>query len=486
MTPLLGFTPDAARTAEGIITDCSGIIPYQSGMEAAPSQVDAGYSALAAAAVYGVVYTKLDGSNRIFAATGDRIYELVGSTWTDRSAGGSAYTTTASWTSTQFGDATIFAGGTANTLQASTAGAFAAISGAPKAKIVFSVVTGAGGFVIAANTDSTVDTWECSGLNDHTAWTDSTATQSNSGRLLGNDQGAITAGCEFGDAALIFKARTMFVGRYVGVPDTFQWYEVPGGAGCVGPNAYCVVPGVGVFFVGPDQFWLFDGARPIPLADNQLRQWFYTYSNANERDNIRVVFEAIKNRIWVFYASSNSTGALDAYLVYHLVSKQWGKGSMTIEAPLIFIQPSITMDNVTGTMDDPTLPDMDSGYWNPSARYLAVINSSHKLATLTGTPSASWFVTEDFGDEWRASHLIGMRLRYETVPSSATATGYTLDEAGDSATLAGTISASDTPSGALNKFDLRQRGKFHRVRFDFTGNVRIIGKQPKLLPAGER
>ena len=486
MTPLLGFTPDAPRTAEGIITDCSSFIPYQSGMEAAPSQVDAGYTALAAASIYAASYTKLDGSNRIFAATADRIYELVSGSWTDQSAGGTAYTTTASWTSTQFGNATIFAGGTANTLQASTTGAFSAISGAPKAKVVFSVVTGAGGFVIAANTDATVDTWECSGLNDHTTWTDSTATQSNSGRLLGNDQGAITAGCEFGDAALIFKNRTMFVGRYVGVPDTFQWYEVPGGAGCVGPNAFCVVPGVGVFFVGPDQFWLFDGARPIPLADNQLRQWFYSDSSTSQRSNIRVVFEQIKNRIWVFYASTNSAGTLDSYIVYHLVSKQWGKGAMTIEAPLVFIQPSITMDNVTGTMDDATLPDMDAGYWNPSERYLAVINGSHKLATLTGTPGASWFVTEDFGVEDRASHLTQMRLRYETVPSSAFATGYTLDEAGDAATLIGAVTANDTPSGAMNKFDLRQCAKFHRVRFDFTGNVRVIGKQPKLIPAGER
>jgi len=486
VTPLLGFTPDAPRTAEGIITDCSSIIPYQSGMEAAPSQVDAGYTALAAAGIYAASYTKLDSSNRTFVATADRIYELVSGSWTDRSAGGTAYTTTASWTSTQFGDATIFAGGTANTLQASTSGAFAAISGAPRAKVVFAVVTGSGGFVVAANTDTNKDEWRCSGLNDHTTWTASTATQANSGRLLGNDESEITSGCEFGDAALIFKKRELFVGRYTGNPDTFTFGSVPGGAGCVGPNAFCVVPGVGVFFVGPDQFWMFDGARPIPLADNQLRQWFYTYSNANERDNIRVVFEAIKNRIWVFYASSNSTGALDEYLVYHLVSKQWGKGSMTIEAPLIFIQPSITMDNVTGTMDDASLPDMDAGYWDPSERYLAVINSSHKLATLTGTPGASWFITEDFGDEERASHLMQMRLRYETVPSSATATGYTLDEAGDSATLIGAVSASDTPAGAMNKFDMRQCAKFHRVRFDFTGNVRVIGKQPKLIPAGER
>lgn len=479
-----GFTPDLPRTTEDIITDCTNIIPYESGMEAAPTPVSTGADTLAAACAGAVAITKLDGSNRIFAATtATKIYELSGTSWTDRSSGSGTYTAVSNVQFTQFGDATIAAPyGTA--LQVSTTGAFAAIATAPQAKVLFSVITAGGGFVIAANTNSFVDQWACCGVNDHTTWTVSVATQANTGRLLGNDAGAITAGIELGDAALIFKRRTMFVGRYVGTPDTWNFQEVPGGAGCIGADARCTID-AGVFFVGPDQFWIFDGARPIPIGTEQIRQWFFSNSSNTYRNKTICVFERDRNRVRIFYASSISSGTLDSQLVYHLVTKQWGRNDISVEYAFTYIEPGVTWATVTGTWATVSYT-WDSDSLNPSARTLAIFNTSHVLQTLVGAPSSSSFWTEDIGDEIRETHLTEFKLRYQIVPTLATAYGYVLDEAGDTADSIGSAASYDTPSNAKNKFDLRQCGKFHRVRLDFTGAVRVVSKRPVLIEAGER
>lgn len=483
MDPLLGFTPDLPRTQPHIITDCTNLIPYESGMEAGPGETSQGFTNLGATAVGALTITNLSGTVRTYVGTATKLYEYVGTVLTDRSAGGGSYASTAAWKFTQFGDFTI-AGSYNNQLQVASGAAFAAIAGAPNAKIVFSVVTSGGGFVLALNTNTSQDQWACSGLNDHTTWTPSIATQANTGRLLGNDAGALTAGIEFGDAALAFKVRTMFVGRYVGPPATFEFSEVPGGSGCSGINACCVVDG-GVFFVGPDQIWLFDGSRSIPVADNQVRTFFFTDLADAYREQIQVTFDRPHNRVYIWYPDRTSSGLCNSGLVYHLTTKQWGRVTHTVAASMIYIQPGISWDSAVGTWTAQT-NTWDSNYWKPSARSPSIFNGSNDFVTLTGPPGPSSFTTEDIGLDDQETRLNEMRLRYQIAPATAQATGYTLDEAGDTASTVATIASSDSPFVTMNKFDLRQRAKFHRVKFDFTGTTRVIGKQPTILPAGGR
>ena len=147
MTPLMGFAPDVESTTPGVLVDCAQLIPFESGMEAAPGlTVPTGVGALAAECRGAAVITKLDGTRRVMAGTATALYELVSTTWTDRSAATYTGSGDTRWSFTQFGDATIAANRT-DTIQRTTSGSFAAISGAPKAKIVFTV----GSFVMALN-----------------------------------------------------------------------------------------------------------------------------------------------------------------------------------------------------------------------------------------------------------------------------------------------------------------------------------------------
>ena len=469
MTPIAGFAPDADPTQPGVLTDCSNIVPYASGFKGAPSPVSVGANALAAECRGAVVATKLDGSRRIFAGTQTKLYELNGTSWTDRSAGGGSYTGSSEsrWSFCQFGDTTI-ASNLADDMQSSSSGAFAAIAGAPKAKIV---VSASNNFVLAFNTNDgtygqSPDRWRCCAQGNQADWTVSVSTSANTGRLVAVE-GAIQAAMTLGDYVVAYKQRAVFVGTYVGAPVVWQWNLITGGeCGAVGKEAVCDIGGAH-FIVSNDNFWLFDGTRPVPLGSGINRQWFLDNSSPTYRYRTKVIYDKQNNLVRVNYPSLTSTGACDACLVFHVGTKRWGRNDVTIEAPVNYISPGVTIDGLNSyasTID--TLPNIpfDSQYWLSGGQVPAYFNGSHSLVSMTGAAGNSSFTTGDLGDDNAVSMLDRFRIRFLQRPSSASATGYFKMNEGDTLQSGATNSMND------GKFDLRQSGRFHRVQIEMTGD----------------
>ncbi|MBT2300364.1 hypothetical protein J7E70_07790 [Variovorax paradoxus] len=469
MTPIVGFSPDSDPTVPGVLTDCENLVPYESGFKGAPSPVSVGANALAAESRGAVVATKLDGSRRIFAGTQTKLYELNGTSWTDRSAGGGSYTGSSEsrWSFCQFGDTTI-ATNLADAMQSTSAGAFAAIASAPKAKVV---VSASNNFVLAFNTNDgtfgqSPDRWWCCAQSDQTSWTPSVSTGANTGRLVAIE-GAIQAALTLGDYVVAYKQRAIFVGIYVGSPVVWQWNLIPGGeAGAVGQEAVCDIGGAH-FIVGNDNFWLFDGTRPIPLGTGVNRQWFLNNSSPTYRYRTKAVFDKQNNLVRVNYPSLTSTGTCDACLIFHVGTKHWGRNDVTIEAPLNYIAPGVTIDGLdayASTID--TLPNipLDSQYWLSGGQTPAYFNGSHSLVSMNGVSVSSSFTTGDMGDDDTVTVIERARIRFINAPTSATATGQFKFNEGDA--------LQNGPTNAINdgKFDLRQSGRFHRIRFAFTGD----------------
>lgn len=483
MIELAGFAPDADATAPGVITDCTDFIPYTNGMEGAPSAVTpSGTPALGAACLGAGVVTDLSGNRRIISGTTANLYELTGGSWVDRTRG-TTYTGGADtrWSITQFGNATL-ASNKSDTIQRSSSGAFADIASAPKAEIIFSV----GAFVMALNVNDGADKpdgWACCAAYDETSWSPSITTQAANGRLVAT-AGALTAGMRLGEYAVAYKEKSIYLGQYVGAPSVWNWIQVPGGeAGCVGKEALCDIGGAH-FFVGQDNFWIFDGTRPMPIADNVLRQWFYDNSNPGYRYRIKCVFDRQNNRVWVFYPGNGSTTCNQA-LVYHLISKKWGRVTRSMEAALNYIAPGVTIDtlsSVASTID--TLPDIsyDSQYWLSGGQALSLFNTSHQLQMMTGASASSSFTTGDAGDDDSVMLLKQLRLRFAAgyAPTSASVQAYSKMTSGGSLTTGS--------SGTMNdgKFDILKAARWHRARFDFTGPVRVTQIDAKMQEAGLR
>jgi hypothetical protein len=477
MNPIAGFLPDVDPTTPAILADCTNLIPYQSGYEGAPSRITpSGVPALAAACRGSVVAYKLDDTRRFFAGTATKLYELSAGVWADVSDTGD-YTGGADtvWSFTQFGDATIASNGI-EPIQRTTSGDFAAIAGAPDAKIVFSVASQ----VMALNVnDGAVkqDGWHCCAVFDDTDWTPDVATQAASGRLVGV-AGPITAGGRIGNNAIAYKARAIFRGIYVGAPSVWQWEQVIGGeAGCIGQDAWCDIGGAH-FAVGETDFWLFDGNVPQPIGEG-VRQWFFSRVSPSYLYKTRCIFDRQTNRVWVFYPSSGSS-TLDSVLVWHITSRKWGRADQAIEAPVNYIASGATIDGFGGTID--ALPDVsfDSQYWLAGGRALSVFDASHQLQALTGQSATSSFTTGDVGDDWNASLLQEVRLRFATAPTSANITTYCKLNSGTS------WSAGESGAMSDGKFDVLCEGRWHKADASFVGPVQITGMAAKIKPAGVR
>ena len=485
MDKLLGFAPDVDPTTPGIWTECRNIIPFEAGFMGAPTGAATTAPALAAACRGAGVMQRLDDTRRIFAGTQTKLYELTGSVWTDRSAGGGSYTGSVDsrWSLCQFGDTSI-ASNLVDAMQASTTGVFSAIAGAPKAKIVVSATNN---FVIAFNTNDgtygvSPDRWWCCAQSNQTDWVPSVATGATTGRIIATP-GSITAALPLGDYVVAYKLRGVYLGSFVGSPVQWQWPLVPASSDCgaVGQDAVCDMGGVH-FIVGDEDFWLFDGTRPVSIGD-EVRNWFKSNSSEVYRYRTKCTFDRARNVVWVHFASKGSTGVLDSTLVYHTRAKRWGCADVVMEAALNYIAPGTVIDGLdayASTIDALPAVPFDSAYWQSGGRAFAYFDASHRLVVNNGVCGPSSFVTGDFGDDDTVTDLERFKVRFTQAPSTAQATGlWKMDEGG-------TFTNGPTEQRYDARFDVRQSGYWHRLAVSMTGDHKENAQQAVLNPQGGR
>lgn len=481
MIKLLGFAPDLDATTPGVIVDCSQLIPYESGMKAAPSAVAPnGVGALASACAGAAVLSDMVGGHRAFAGTATKLYALSGTSWSDVSRV-AAYTlgVDSRWSFAQFGNSAIGSNGT-DLMQRSTGGSFADIAGSPIAEVVMSIA----GFVLALNfNDGTVtpDGWICSALYDETDWTIDVSTQCTKGRLV-SAEGRIVAGQRLGNYAIAYKPKAIYVGQYVGAPVVWQWDQVIGGdAGCIGKDAVVDVGGAHIF-VNDENFWLFDGTRPVPLP-NSPRNWWLSNSDPTYRYRTIAAHDKQRNLVWFFYCSTGSGGVRDSALTFHLVTKQWGRADRLVEAAFGYISPGVTIDGLdayAGTIDALPAIGVDSQFWVAAGRSLGVIDTAHQVRQMTGPAENSSLTTGDFGDDAQVTMLRSLRPRFAKSPTTGSAEFFKKMGEGDDTTVGSTAALVD------GSFNAIQRARWHRARMDFTGETSITGYQPELAANGRR
>lgn len=465
-----GYAPDADPSTPGIFTDCVAVVPTLKGYAAAPSALDAGVDALAAACKGAVSAQKLDNSTRVFAGTTADLYELSGTAWVVRSEATAGYTLGADqrWRFSQFGDVTLAAAKTQK-LQGSTTGAFSTLAGnAPKAAIVETV----GNFVLAFDINSTAygdapDRWICSAIGDHTDWTVAVATQSASNRLT-STPGKIRAGRRFGDRAIAYKERGMYVGSYVGQPVVWDFVEVPGRVG-----ALCneVVVDVGTsdnprhIFMGYEDFYSFDGSKPVPIGTNRVKEKVFGDLNRSYAESCIAQHDRTKSLIRFWYPVGSSSNP-DKCVVYNYRTDKWGRDDRQVEAALEYIAPSLTYAGFgTNYSTYGAAPSVTygsslfvSGYPLP-----AYFDTSHELNTLTGASGSSSYTTGDIGDDNIESLLSFVKPRFITAPTSGNQTNYYRQNIGDSLTTDQTVALSS------GRFDALREARWHRVLHAYVG-----------------
>lgn len=482
-----GFMPDGSMLDPAALSDAVDVIPSERGMSYAPTgRAIFGVSPLAAACKGAFSARKLDGSVRTFAGTTTKLYELVGTTWTDRSAGGGSYTTATHWSFAQFGDISLASNDTDN-IQQTSSGAFAAIANAPKARIVITVPN----FAVAFNTQDgsasttfgdSPDRWWCSAYQSATDWAINAANQCVSERMIGSG-GEITAAAPFGTGWVAYKARDIFHAHYTGDASVFTTQRVPGNWGCVGPDAVADI-GNAHFVVGPDDIYIYDGSRPVSVAAGKLRNWLFAIpSDGNSMDATAahlttVRFDRARGLVWVFYPVFNGGGATcKLALVYHIATGRWGTSryamtkSVTTGVEAAFVKFESTLAPEVVTIFDP----------------------SHQIMTLDGggiVPADSLALprlkTGMFGQNGGDTLL--QRAHLFAANAETGAIDYVVDiprfaSAGPVEYGAAVVGAVRADSRAV---DFRSTAAYHSIQWSLHGDFDLSGCEAFIQPAGGR
>lgn len=320
------------------------------------------------------------------------------------------------------------------------------------------------------------DGWWCSNLFDQTSWTPTVGSQAANARLV-DAPGKITAAREFGNDVIAYKDKSMYRGQYIGPPLIWSWQRIPGEIGCSGQEAVVVI-GASHFFVGPSDFFVYDGTVPRSIGA-PVREWFFTNLNGSQRGNIKGGADLTRDLVYWYFPSTASTGICDICVVYNIRTNKWGKFARQIEAVIQYSSGNVTYDGL-GTLYSTydNLPNIayDSSFWIADNTVPGIISTDHKLYSLTGVPGASYLITGDLGDETNFSLLRRMTPRYRTSPTTqATGTNFYRYDLGAAPVQDATIAASN------GRFDFHRDARWHRVRMDWTGTMVINGYTPDTL-----
>ena len=485
MEPLVGYAPDLASNTPGILTNCAALVPSLKGMRGAPTPKNTTLPALSKAARGAALVRKLDNSTRLLVGTEDAIYESASTSWTDRK-NGSGYTLSSdsTWRFAQFGDLTLAAAKT-QILQSSTSGAFADTdSNAPAAGIVEVV----NGFVFLADVNDQGSVFDSAdrphgwwAARDPEVWTPSVANEAYTGSLT-STPGKCTAARRFGQTIIVYKERSMYRGIYVGTAG-WEFELIPGEAGAFSQE---VVIDIGTpenpihLFMGADDFYRFDGARPVPIG-SPLRETVFSELNSAYSHGCKALHDRANSRVYFYYPVANSINP-DKCVVYNYRTSRWGRDDRSIEAVVEYIAAGMTYDDLGThyvTYDDLPSVSYDLAFFSGGNPTPAIINTAHVLQTLDGAAQTSTMETGDYGSDEFVSFLSRVQPLFLTKPASAMMVNKYRDNLGDPLT-ADTAVAMDSKG----RFDVSNGGRsanWHRAEFAFTGDVEMQALNAELM-----
>lgn len=480
--PILGLAPDLEGTTPGVIVDTQiagvttesyGFIPRSDGFGNLPALVSVGADPLADECQGAAAVLLTGGSFRTFAATLDAIYELSGTTWNDVSRGG-GYTTGANrWRLAGYGDY-VYATNKNDAVQKSTGAGFLDILTIPKCDFIDRVKD----FVIIASTNDATfgdqnDRWWCSALGNPDDFVPDIATQSVTNRVT-DSPGPITASKALGDAWIIYKRGSMFMGTYQGPPFVWDFQRVSDFIGTWSHE--CVVKvGYSHYFIGPDDFYVFDGSIPRPLP-NDLKKWFFDRLDKDYAYKIQGFYDRYRSIVYWFYPGpTNTTGEITDFVCVNLKNGRWGGGKARIEAVLDYVSGGMTYDEFwppTGSTTWDSIPDIayDSPFFFGGQLTMAVVDATHTLGTYTGETGSIGlqFTLSDVGDDVLLSTISRVFPRWISAPDSASMYYAGRKHLGETVTFG---SPSSLYHGRFNKM---ASNRWHRIALSVEGEPAII------------
>jgi len=479
---LIGFAPDLDPTTPGACSVMANVLPISSkGWRAAPSldRYTSRFSTPTAATAFSQVFFSAGGNVLLRAQS--QIISTNQFITAGTATGTLALLTAYPSSFVDFGQYILAANPghpvAARSTDVVSMHTFVPQAGAPQSMFL----TVASRFVVAFdNTDG----WACCARDDHSSWTANPATLAAFGRLPGRSDDLNRCAATIGDDIILFKGVSAYLGRFV--PNNVEvWvFELLRNVNINASHYTATEYGAGVVVLADDGLYYFDGASLTNLMDERMSRWFARYFVSPSYSN-RVIVDEVRDLIWVkayIYDLDNDPSA-GGYSTYVFVcdprTKRWGRWNgeaiINIEAgkhqyPKHWAGHGYTRTGLRSV-------------WAIPYGTTAVTTIPREIAGAATAAAAAQIVTHDFGHAFIDSELTQANLKFITAPTGATVTAAPMQRN----TLDGSLSTAAAVARASNGgFDVRQNARWHRLKFDITGEFEIGGLAVDLKPTGLR
>lgn len=326
----------------------------------------------------------IDNAAHMYAGDASKLYELEGTTWTDRSKtlGYTTATTTTRWRFAQYGDR-ILATNALDAIQyidASTAATqFADLAGTPgTAKFVATY----GEFVFLGALGSSGMAIKWSALGNSEGWTAGVG-QSDEQEFA--DGGNITGFATTKAALYVFQDKCIRRVYYVGGDVIMQIDKLVENIGCIEPNSL-VQYGQRCFFLSEDGWLMWDfESQPVAIGNERFDKWFLDDSARDYWYSMSTAIDP-KNRVlacgYADSAAGSDTPSHVFYFNYELNKATWAEVAHEILVPAIAL--GLSLDDLTGNLDTDYSISFDDPYYQGGALYFGAVNTDHKLGSFAG------------------------------------------------------------------------------------------------------
>ncbi len=398
------YLPDQTSFENPGLVQATNVLPLANSYVPWPSQQP--YSdPIDARARGGIQARSAVGTTYMFVGDAAKLYSLTGVTWNDVSKGGGyAVPPEDNWEFIKWGERVIAVNGADGAATSNPqvidlgAANFADLAGTPPQARHIAAVRDQ---VVMGNTWDGTDgnvpnrvRW--SGVNDHTSWAVSPATQAGFQDLQG-DGGWIqrVVGGEYG---IIFQERSVWRMTYVGSPVVYQMDEVLPGRGTPCPGSVVRV-GKFTFFLSQEGFEVLrDGTASEPIGAQKVDRSFFRDFDSNYTHRVTGTFDPIARRVyWAYPGPGNVDGRPNRMLCFDWTTNRWTVSSQESEAMFVAATAGFTLealDTISTSLDD--LPEsLDSRTYMGGAAQIGVMDSLNRLAFWSGPPLDATIETGD-------------------------------------------------------------------------------------------
>jgi len=163
-----------------------------------------------------------------------------------------------------------------------------------------------------------------------TIWTPAIETETVTGELTQTPD-IITAAKALRSLMVLYKANATYIGALVGPPLIWTFTEA---SRQVGASCHeCVVSVKDThYFVGPDDFYTFDGFS-VTAIPNAVREWFFDRVGSIGLQNILGRYDEVRSLVFWHYPSVHAPDQTvpDEWICVNVRTGQWSNGSLPIE-----------------------------------------------------------------------------------------------------------------------------------------------------------